>query len=158
LPLLRQFASDYGFTLKEYPAPLADLQNPSAPWLAFSKDRPNWVLMWGWGALTSGVLKEAVRVKFPMDHVIGIWWAGGEDDARAAGADAKGYLSLGISEVGAQYPALQDIKKLVVEQGKSQVASSCSGWMCRSRQPGAAFGESFYNRGIYNAVLVAEAI
>ena len=40
---------------------------------------------------------------------------------------------------------MQDIKKYVVDDGKSQV------------EP-AKFGENLYNRGVYNSVLIAEAI
>jgi branched-chain amino acid transport system substrate-binding protein len=91
-------------------------------------------------------LKEAAKVGFPMDRLIGNWWAGGDDDARAAGDAAKGYASLAISGVGQDYPAIQDILKYVVEKGKSQVPS-------RDK-----VGENLYNRGVMNAVIVAEAI
>jgi branched-chain amino acid transport system substrate-binding protein len=80
-----------------------------------------------------------------MDHFIGIWWSGSEDDTRPAGAGAKGYLSLNFSNIGTDYPMLQDIKKYVVDKGKSQVEKD-------------KFGENYYNRGVYNAVLIAEAI
>src|SRR5262249_52490348 len=47
--------------------------------------------------------------------------------------------------IGANYPAIQDIKKYVLDKGKSQT------------QPDR-LGENYYNRGVYNSVLVAEAI
>ena len=47
--------------------------------------------------------------------------------------------------VGGNYPAFADIKKLVIDAGKSQT-------------PAAEFGQELYNRGVYNAVIVAEAI
>ena len=43
------------------------------------------------------------------------------------------------------FPAIQDIKKHVVDKGKSQTAAD-------------KFGENLYNRGVYNSVLIAEAI
>jgi branched-chain amino acid transport system substrate-binding protein len=51
LPLLHQFANDYGFTVKEYPVPPADMQNQSGIWLNVRRDRPDYMIMWGWGAM-----------------------------------------------------------------------------------------------------------
>ena len=44
-----------------------------------------------------------------------------------------------------ELPGIQDIKKYVVDKGKSQVEKD-------------KFGENYYNRGVYNSVLIAEAI
>jgi branched-chain amino acid transport system substrate-binding protein len=80
-----------------------------------------------------------------MDKFIGIWWSGSDDDARGGGKAAKGYLALNINGLGDKYPAIQDIKKFVVDKGKSQVEKD-------------KFAENLYNRGVYNSVLTAEAI
>ena len=77
----------------------------------------------GWGAMNPTALKEAIKIGFPMDRIVGIWWSGSDDDARPAGPEAKGYKSLSITGVGQNYPALQDILKYVVEKGKSQVTA-----------------------------------
>jgi branched-chain amino acid transport system substrate-binding protein len=60
--------------------------------------------------------------------------------------DAKGYSSLDLNQVGTNFPAIQDILKYVVDKGKSQVASKDK------------VGENFYNRAVFNSVLIAEAI
>jgi branched-chain amino acid transport system substrate-binding protein len=145
IPLLEQLAKDYGFTVKMYPVPPADMQNQSGLWLGVRRDRPNWMIMWGWGAMNPTAVQEAAKNGYPMDHFIGVWWSGGEDDARPAGQGAKGYLSLNLNSVGADYPAIQDIVKHVVDTGKSQTAKD-------------KVGENFYNRGVMNSVIVAEAI
>jgi branched-chain amino acid transport system substrate-binding protein len=145
IPLLEQFAKDYGFQVKTYPVTVQEMQNQSAQWLNVRRDRPSWMIMWGWGAMNPTAVKEAVKINYPMDKFVGIWWSAGEDDARAGGADAKGYLTLNFNGVGAQYPAIQDIVKHVVDKGKSQVAKE-------------KVGENLYNRGVYNSVLMAEAI
>ena len=145
IPLLDQFAKDFGFTAKKYPVPPADMQKQSGLWLNVRRDKPDWMIMWGWGAMNPTAIKEAAKINYPIDHFIGIWWSGNEDDARPAGAEAKGYLSLNLNSVGANYPAIQDIVKYVVEKGKSQVDKD-------------RVGENFYNRGVMNSVLVAEAI
>ena len=145
IPLLEQFAKDYGFEVKLYPVTATDMQNQSAQWLNVRRDKPDYMIMWGWGAMNPSAVKEAVKTSYPMDKFIGIWWSGGEDDARGGGTDAKGYLTLNFNGVGANYPALQDIKKYVVDKGKSQVIPD-------------KFGENLYNRGVYISVLIAEAI
>ena len=145
LPLLQQFAKDYGFTVKEYSVAGKEMQDQSAQWLAVRRDRPEWMIMWGWGAMNPTAVKRAAENGFPMDHFIGVWWSGSDDDGRGGGTAAKGYLSLNFNGLGPDYPAIQDIKKYVVDKGKSQVEKD-------------KFAENFYNRGVYNSVLVAEAI
>jgi len=146
IPLLEQFAKDYGFEAKMYPVTAQEMQNQSAQWLSVRRDRPAWMIMWGWGAMNPTAVKEAAKINYPMDHFVSVWWGGGEDDARPAAAEAKGYTTLNFSAVGANFPALQDINKKVVDAGKSQVASKDK------------VGESHYNKGVYNSVLIAEAI
>jgi branched-chain amino acid transport system substrate-binding protein len=145
IPLLEQFARDFGFQVKMYPVTVQDMQNQSAQWLGVRRDRPAWMIMWGWGAMNPTAVKEAAKINFAMDRLVGIWWSGGEDDARPAGRDAKGYLTLNFNGVGANYPAVRDIVRLVVDKGKSQAARE-------------KVGENLYNRGVYNSVLIAEAI
>jgi branched-chain amino acid transport system substrate-binding protein len=146
IPLFEALAKDYGFTLKLYPVAPQQMQNQTSLWLDVRRDRPDWIYMQGWGAMNPTALKEAAKIGFPMDHFVGVWWAGGEDDVRPSGADAKGYAALSISGVGQNYPAIQDILKYVVDKGKSQVPSK------------AKVGEALYNRGVMNAVVIAEAI
>jgi branched-chain amino acid transport system substrate-binding protein len=145
IPLLEQFSKDFGFTVKLYPVPVADMQNQSGLWLSVRRDRPAYMIMWGWGAMNPTAVKEAAKINYPMDKFIGIWWSASEDDARPAGADAKGYLALNLHNIGANYPAIQDIQKYVIDKGKSLT-------------PKDKVGETFYNRGVYNSVIVAEAI
>jgi branched-chain amino acid transport system substrate-binding protein len=145
IPLLEQLAKDYGFELKLYPVPGSEMQNQSSLWLNIRRDRPDWIYLQGWGAMNPTAVKEAAKAGFPMDRLVGVWWSGGDDDARGAGADAKGYSSLDINAVGTGFPAIQDILKYVVDKGKSQVARD-------------KVGENLYNRGVLNSVLIAEAI
>jgi branched-chain amino acid transport system substrate-binding protein len=146
IPLLQALAQDYGFELKLYPVPGAQMQNQTSLWLDIRRDRPDWVYIQGWGAMNPTAIKEAIKIGFPMNRLVGVWWAGGDEDARPSGAEAKGYSSLDINGVGANYPAIQDIVKYVVDKGKSQVTSKDK------------VGENLYNRAVLNSVLIAEAI
>jgi branched-chain amino acid transport system substrate-binding protein len=146
IPLLQALSKDYGFSLKLYPVPAAEMQNQSSLWLDIRRDRPDWIYLQGWGAMNPTAIKQAADINFPMNRLVGNWWSGSDDDARPAGALAKGYTSLDINAVGADFPAIQDILKYVVDKGKSQISS-------RDK-----VGENFYDRAVLNAVLVAEAI
>ena len=145
IPLLQDLAKDYGFNVKLYPVAGKEMQDQSAQWLSVRRDRPNWMIMWGWGAMNPTAVKRAAENGYPMDHFIGVWWSGSDDDARGGGQQAKGYLALNFNGLGSNYPAIQDIKKYVVDKGKSQVEKD-------------KFADNFYNRGVYNTALVAEAI
>jgi branched-chain amino acid transport system substrate-binding protein len=145
IPLFEQFAAKYGYTLLKYPVPGKEMQNQSSQWLNIRRDKPDYMVMWGWGAMNPTAVKEATKIRFPMEKFIGIWWSGGEDDARGGGAQAKGYTTLNFHAVGADFPLMQDIKKHVVDAGKSKVDT-------------AKFGENLYNRGVVNSLYIAEAI
>src|SRR5215471_5814709 len=106
IPLLEQLAKDYGFELKLYPVPAAEMQNQSALWLSIRRDRPDWIYMQGFGSMNPTAVKEATKINYKMDHLIGNWWAGNEDDARPAGAESKGYISLDFNLVGQNFPVI----------------------------------------------------
>lgn len=145
LPLLDDLSKEMGFTVLKVPVGVKEMQNQSSHWLQVRKERPDWMIMWGWGAMNPTAIKEAVKIRYPMDKFIGVWWSGANVDVRPAGRSAKGYLSANFHGTGADYPALQDIKKHVVDKGKSQVKPE-------------SVGDNFYNRGVMNAVVTAEAI
>jgi branched-chain amino acid transport system substrate-binding protein len=121
IPLLEQYAKDYGFEVKLYSVAGKEMQDQSGQWLAVRRDRPAWMIMWGWGAMNPTAVKRAAETNYPMEKFIGIWWSGSDDDARGGGQGAKGYLSLNFNGLGDSYPAIQAIKKHVVDAGKSQV-------------------------------------
>lgn len=145
IPLLQDLAKDYGFELVLYPVPAQEMQNQSSLWLNVRRDKPDWIYLQGWGAMNPTAIKEAAKVGFPMNRLVGVWWSGGDDDARPAGADSKGYSSLDFHAVGTNFPVIQDIMKYVVDKGMGQT-------------PKDKVGENLYNRGVYNSMLIAEAV
>ena len=105
------------------------------------------MFMWGWGAMNPTAVKEAAKIGYPMDHLIGIWWAGGEDDARPAGAGGQGLSARSTSTASAPtIPAIQDILKYVIDKGKSQIARRIK------------VGENLLQSRRLNSVIIAEAI
>ncbi len=145
IPLLEQLAPKMGFEVAYFPVGVKEMQAQSTQWLNVRKERPDWMIMWGWGAMNATAIKEAAKIRYPMDHFIGNWWAAANADLRPVGETGKGYIGANFSGVGTDFPALQDVIKYVVDAGKSQADPS-------------TVGDVLYNRGLFNAVLVAEAI
>ncbi|MFK7962440.1 MAG: ABC transporter substrate-binding protein [Burkholderiaceae bacterium] len=146
IPLLDSMAETYGFEVAKIPVAGKEMQNQSSHWLTVRKEKPDWMIMWGWGAMNATAIKAAIKIRFPMDRFIGNWWSSAHVDVRGAGEAAKGYRGATFSANGADFPALQDVMKLVVEPGKSQTTDATT------------VGNVLYNRGVINAVLTAEAI
>ncbi|NNF80749.1 MAG: ABC transporter substrate-binding protein [Rhizobiales bacterium] len=145
IPLLDELSKEMGFSVVKIPVGVKEMQSQSSHWLQVRKERPDWMIMWGWGAMNPTAIKEAAKIKYPMDRFIGVWWSGGNVDVVPAGPGAKGYKSANFHGTGANYGALQDILKYVVKAGKSQAKEE-------------DVGANFYNRGVMNAVVIAEAI
>lgn len=144
IPLLEQLAKDYGFEVKFYPIAAQDMQNQSSQWLNVRRDKPDFMVLWGWGAMNGAAVKEAARTGYPMDKFYSVWWPG-DDDLRATGEPAKGFKSLNWHSADGSYAALGDIKKHVVDKKLSQANPE-------------KVGELLYNRGVYNSMLIAEGI
>ncbi len=144
IPLLEQLSRSAGFDLN---ALSGRRRRHAEPVLAVARHpprRPDYVVLFGWGAMNPTAIKEAIKANYPMEKVIAIWWPS-EEDARNAGPGAVGLKTLNWHAAGAGFPAMQDILRLVYDRKLAQGS--------RDR-----FGDVLYNRGLYNSVLIAEAI
>ncbi|WP_299562154.1 ABC transporter substrate-binding protein [uncultured Sulfitobacter sp.] len=140
---LTELSKKHGFEFNEVPVDHPG-QEQKSQWLQIRRDKPDYVIMYGWGVMNQVAIQEAVNIRFPMDKFIGIWWSGSENDVLSAGAGADGYKAVTFHNVGADYPLYDDLKKYVYDEGKAAGAGDQSGTV-------------IYNRGIYGAMLVAEA-
>ena len=140
---LEVLAEKHGYELSLLPVDHPG-QEQKSQWLQIRRDKPDYVLMWGWGVMNQVAIQEAVNIRFPMENFIGIWWSGSENDVLPAGPKANGYKSLTFHGVGSDFAVLDDIKKYVVDTGKAAGA-------------GDQVGTVLYNRGLYMAMLHAEA-
>ncbi len=120
-------------------------QEQKSQWLQIRRERPDYVIMYGWGVMNQVAIQEAANIRFPMENFIGIWWSGSENDVLAAGDAANGYKALTFHGVGTDYPVFDDIQKYVVDSGKASGT-------------GEHVGTVLYNRGMYQAALLAEAV
>ncbi len=65
------------------------MQNQAAKWLDIRRDKPDFLMMYGWGAMNATAIKEAIKAGFPMDKFVSIWWPG-DNDAAAGGRRRQG--------------------------------------------------------------------
>ncbi len=119
-------------------------QEQKSQWLQIRRDKPDYVLMWGWGVMNQVAIQEAANIRFPMDHFIGIWWSGSENDVMPVGDGADGYKALNMHLPGADFPIYEDLKAHVYDKGMAAGA-------------GDQHGSVLYNRGMYAAMLAVEA-
>lgn len=140
---LEELAKKHGYELQLLPVDHPG-QEQKSQWLDIRRSRPDYVVMWGWGVMNSVAIKEATNIRYPMDHFIGVWWSGSENDVKSAGAGADGYKAVTVHGVGDEYPIYDDLKKYVVDAGKAAGA-------------GDMLGTVLYNRGMLAAALAAEA-
>ncbi len=140
---LEELAKKHGFTLKTLPVDHPG-QEQKSQWLQIRRDRPDHVVMWGWGVMNQVAIQEAANIRYPMEDFIGVWWSGAEHDVAAAGAKANGYKSVTFHNVGDDFPVFDDLQEYVVDRGLAAGA-------------GDNLGKVLYNRGLYAAMLAVEA-
>ncbi|MCL6282307.1 ABC transporter substrate-binding protein [Ruegeria sp. 2012CJ41-6] len=140
---LEELAKKHGFELVLLPVDSPG-QEQKSQWLQIRRDKPDYVVLWGWGVMNQAAVQEAANIRFPMENFIGVWWSGAEHDVTPAGDKADGYKALTFTGLGSDYPIYDDLKKYVVDTGKAAGA-------------GDQLGSVQYNRGLYAAMLAAEA-
>ncbi|MGC1495349.1 MAG: ABC transporter substrate-binding protein [Sulfitobacter sp.] len=140
---LQELSAKHGFEFVEVPVDHPG-QEQKSQWLQIRRDKPDYVVMYGWGVMNQVAVQEAANIRFNMENFIGIWWSGSENDVLAAGDAANGYKALTFHAVGDDFPVFDDVKTHVVDAGNAAGA-------------GDQIGTVLYNRGFYAAMLAAEA-
>lgn len=141
---LEKLSEKHGFELSLIPVDHPG-QEQKSQWLQIRREKPDNVLMWGWGVMNQVAVQEAANIRYPMENFIGAWWSGAEADVIPAGAAANGYKALTMNGVGKEYPIYADIQKYVVDAGNAAGA-------------GDQIGTVLYNRTIYAGFLAHMAI
>ena len=140
---LQELAKKHGFELVEIPVDHPG-QEQKSQWLQIRRDKPDYVIMYGWGVMNAVAVQEAVNIRYPMDHFYGIWWSGSENDVLPVGDGANGYKMISFHGTGGDYPVYADLKAHVYDAGKAA-------------GDGSNIGTVQYNRGMYAAMLAVEA-
>jgi branched-chain amino acid transport system substrate-binding protein len=140
---LEELSAKHGFELSLFPVDHPG-QEQRTTWVQIRQQRPDFVVMWGWGVMNQVAIQEAANIRFPMENFIGNWWAGSENDVRPVGEAADGYKSLAMHSVGDDFPIYEDLEQYVYGPGLNAGT-------------GEEAGTILYNRGLYAAMLAAEA-
>jgi len=140
---LEELAKKHGYSLVLLPVDHPG-QEQKATWLQVRKERPDYVLMWGWGVMNQVAIKEAAAIRYPMDKFIGVWWSASENDTLPAGEAADGYKAITFHGVGSDFPIYTDLKAHVYDKGLSAGAGDNHGYV-------------LYNRGMVAAMWAGEA-
>jgi len=146
IPILDLQAKKYGFTVTHIEVPHPGNEQESQ-WLQIRQLKPDWVILRGWGVMNPVALKNAAKVGFPRDHMVGVWWSGAEEDVIPAGDAAKGFIAAAFHPSGTNFPVLKDIQKQVYSGGHKGNLEDFS-----------RFGSIYYNRGVIHGILNTEAI
>lgn len=143
IPALEARSKKNGFDFKAIPVTHPGVDQKSQ-WLAIRQDRPDYVLLWGWGVMNSAAIKEAAAVAYPRDKIIGVWWSGAEPDVLPADDQAAGYKALLLQHPSGKFAVHADLEKFVIAKGKTATKDD--------------FAQVLYNRGILNSMIGVEAI
>ncbi len=144
LPVLEAMSAQYGFELIKIPvAPPGSEQQ--SQWLQIRQAKPDYVILWGWGVMNSVAIKTAQRNGFPREKMLGVWWAGSEEDTVPSGDAAKGYTSMTFNTPG-NYPLLDELRKKVYAGGKGNLADQ------------SRIGSVYHMRGLTAGVMYVEAM
>ena len=145
IPVLDVQAEKYGFEVRHYPVAHPGLDQKAA-WLDIARRyKPDWVILRGWGVMNPTSLKEAARVGFPADRIVGVWWSGAEEDVIPAGKSAIGFISAGFHPSGSDFPVVQQILEIVHGTGQGNISPQ-------------RVGTIYHNRGIVMGIVAAEAM
>lgn len=145
IPLLEKRAEMHGFQLQLLPVAHPGVEQ-KATWLQIRRERPDHVLLWGWGVMNSTAIKEAQATGYPREKMLGIWWAGAEPDVKDVGAGAKGYSALTLQH-GAEPDSkvVKDMLAMVHDKGQGT-------------GPKDEVGSVLYMRGLISAMLGVEGV
>jgi branched-chain amino acid transport system substrate-binding protein len=145
LEVLRAESALNKFEVVEIPVAHPGIEQ-TAQWQQVRQAKPDYVIFWGWGAMNSAGLQAAQKVGFPREKMIGVWWAGAEEDTVPAGPGAKGYIAANFGIVGKDIPVTQEILKTVYGAGQGDMKDQ------------AKIGSVLYTRGVLHGIITVEAI
>lgn len=145
IPVIDILAKKYGFSAKQI-----EVAHPGneqlSQWLTIRREKPDWVILRGWGVMNPVAIQTAKRTGFPVNRIIGNIWSNSEEDVIPAGEAAKGFISITTHPSGTSFPVLQEINKFVVSKGNGNLADA------------KRFGTVYYNLGVVNGIINVEAV
>lgn len=144
-PMLDEMAKKFGFEVRHFPVSWPGIDQ-KAQWMDIVRRyKADWVINRNWGVSCTVPLKEAARLGFPANRILGVWWCGSEEDVLPAGPSAKGYYSANWHGVGKNFPMIQEIVDKVYGAMKGNISFT-------------RVGSVYWNRGVWAGVINEEAM
>ena len=143
--IMEKLAEKHGFDLVKI-AVAHPGNEQQAQWLQIRQQKPDYVVLWGWGVMNATALRTAAKTGYSRDKIVGVWWSGSEEDTIPAGDAAKGYTAAGFNVAGTDYPVVKDIEKYVYAKDNGNMSDK------------DRIGSVLYNRGVVHGIITAEAI
>lgn len=145
LPVLEELARRLGLEWKGFPVP-SPATEQSAAWTQVRAFRPDWAIIWFAGPSTPAAVREALRIGFPLDHLISVVWIG-ESDMKVVGESrARGVLRVEGWHTGRDVAVVQEIVREVYEKAR------------KGHGPVERVGWTYYNIGLAEVVQLEEAV
>jgi branched-chain amino acid transport system substrate-binding protein len=146
LPVIENLQKQEEFELRTFAVPSPGVEMGAQILDITQRYRPDFVISHLFGRSPSVSIKELKANGYPLSKVLGLVWASAEGDILAAGGwgIAQGYHTMQFAGAGDDYPVRQQIKEMYKKAGKAP--------------PKEMDDTVYYNRGLFEAAIEAEAI
>jgi branched-chain amino acid transport system substrate-binding protein len=144
-PILDSMSKRFGFKVRHFPVPWPGIDQ-KAQWMDIARRfKADWVINRNWGVSCTIPLKEAARLRFPREKILGVWWCGSEEDVLPAGPAAKGYRTTAFHGAGRDFPIVKEVVDKVYGAMKGNISFT-------------RVGSVYWTRGFVAAIVDHEAI
>ena len=144
IPVVEAVARKEGYEVRLFAVPPPGLEMGPQVIDITRRMRADWVVGHLFGRSPSVSIKELKKAGFPLNRVISFVWGAGEADIEAAGWDiSQGYLGMQFAAVGRNLPVIQEIMKMLKDEGK---------------EVPKYVGGVYYNRGVLVAAVLTEGV
>tara|TARA_A100000164_G_C21911543_1_gene775880 strand:+ start:50 stop:1345 length:1296 start_codon:yes stop_codon:yes gene_type:complete len=144
LPVLMAESKKHDFQLIKIPIAPPGMDQQSQ-WLRIRKVKPDFVITWTFGVMSTVAMKTAQRTGFPRNKMLGVWWSGSEEDTIPAGSAAKNYETMTFINPG-DYPLIKEINEKLYQNNKGNLEDE------------SRVTYKMYMKGVVAGVMMVEAM
>ena len=144
IPIMEAVAKKEGYELRLFAVPPPGLEMGPQVIDITRRFKADWVIGHLFGRSPSVSIKELKKAGFPLNRVVSFVWGAGEADLEAAGWDVgQGYIGMQFAAVGRNLPVIQEIMKMMKDEGK---------------EVPKYVGGVYYNRGVLIGAILTEGV
>jgi branched-chain amino acid transport system substrate-binding protein len=144
IAMVDAIAEKEGFVVRKYAVQPPALELGSEVTAIVREFKADWVITSLFGRAPAASIREFKRAGFPLDRVVAFVYGAGDADVADAGwENAQGYVGLQFAAVGRNLRVIQDIMRMLRDEGK---------------EVPAYVGSAYYNRGVLTGAIIVEGI